>query len=392
MTDQEIIELLKSGKSYRELRALGVGDRRVKRLRDQAKADNNQFSLESRILSLSDENIKLKSRLRDNQREYALFESLVSELHKAITPLTPPKKPKFEASDKHIVEACVMHLSDEHADAIVRREQVGGLEEYNFDIALGRAEKYVDRVLKFTQETLQNYKFDSIWVLAYGDHTHGEIHDATNHTAWRNQFRNCLAISQMHALMLYDLAQHFPEVNVLYLPGNHGRRRDRKKNFHEPKDSWDYLVGETTRLLCARMENVNFAIPNSYLAVVEINGWNFAVSHGDDIRSWNNIPWYGIERKTRRLSAIHSISDERIHYYVLGHFHQPSTVAQMDGETIINGAWLGTDPYVYNALGAYTEPSQWLHGVHHKHGISWRLKVALKTFDPPTRYAVSLSA
>ena len=76
--------------------------------------------------------------------------------------------------------------------------------------------------------------------LAYGDFTSGEIHKACERSYYRNQFKNCLAIGQLHALMYRDLAAHFEEVNVLYLAGNHGRRTP-KKDYLGAHDNWDYL-------------------------------------------------------------------------------------------------------------------------------------------------------
>jgi hypothetical protein len=191
--------------------------------------------------------------------------------------------------------------------------------------------------------------------------------------------------------MFRELCEHFPQVKVLYLPGNHGRRlHQHKKPMHSPQDNWDYLIGKTAEALCKNLTNMEFLIPDAYSTIVNINGWNFAVSHGDGMKSWNGIPYYGIERKTRRLTALHSLGDKRIHYHVCGHFHQPSSIASLDGETIINGSWIGTDPYVYNELAGYNAPAQWLHGVSQKHGVSWRIKVNLKVDNEPKRYHVTV--
>ena len=88
-----------------------------------------------------------------------------------------------------------------------------------------------------------------LWVLAYGDYTSGEIHRACERSYYRNQFKNCLAIGQLHALMYRDLAAHFEQVHVLYLAGNHGRRTP-KKDYLGANDNWDYLVAEIARLHC----------------------------------------------------------------------------------------------------------------------------------------------
>ncbi|KKL46511.1 hypothetical protein LCGC14_2344820, partial [marine sediment metagenome] len=252
-----------------------------------------------------------------------------------------------------------------------------------------RAEEYVDTVVKFTQNTLSSYHFKTLYIFAIGDHTSGEIHNAKDHSEYRNAFRNSLAIGQMHSLMLQELAVYFPKIEIIYLSGNHGRRSVRK-NYHGARDNWDYLISETARMYCRDIKNISFTIPDAYSACVDIEGWGFGLSHGDDIRSWNNIPWYGLERKVRRLAAISATRGKRIHYYCFGHFHNSATQAALDGETIINGSWVATDPYAYESLSVFSEPSQWMFGVNQKYGVSWRLNMSLKTDREhlgPNRYS-----
>ena len=269
---------------------------------------------------------------------------------------------------------------------------VGDLETYNFQIALGRAEVLVDTLIKFTQETMNGYKFKNLWILAYGDHVNGEIHGGTGQSEYKNVIKNSLAVGQMHALMFRDLAPHFANINVVYVPGNHGRRT-LKKDFHGPHDNWDYMVAVTARSLCADIHNVDFAIPEAFSVNLDINGIGFHIEHGDDVKSWNGIPFYGLARKTQRLQALSHLHNVRTMYYCFGHFHQASAMANQDGEIIINGAWLATTPFVYNSLAACSEPQQLIHGVNAKHGITWRLNIRLRergvTYKPQ-RYKVEI--
>lgn len=350
--------------------------------------------LEAQNLALQDENRRCKLAYKAAQRKNSIFEALVDEMQQVVTPVLPlPKRIRLSTQRKMIKESLVMYLSDEHADEVILPHQVGGLERYDFRIALRRAEEYIDTLLKFTQRTLSNYHFGTLYIFAHGDHSSGEIHDAVDHSYYRNQFRNCLAIGQMHALMFRDLAPYFEQIKVLYLPGNHTRRTP-KKDYHGAWDNWDYLIAEIARTHCIELENIEFLIPDSFSANVEIEGYGFCVSHGDDIRSWNSIPWYGIERKTRRLTALNASQGKRIDYYCFAHFHQPGTHAVLRGETIINGSWAATSPYIFEGLSSYTEPSQWIHGVHRDRGISWRLNVKLRTEREhlgPDRYMINLA-
>jgi hypothetical protein len=66
---------------------------------------------------------------------------------------------------------------------------------------------------------------------------------------------------------------------------------------------------------------------------------------------------------------------------------------ELDGEMLMNGAWVASDAYAYNSFGGYTEPSQLIHGVNSKYGITWRMPVKLKTDheqDGPQRYKIDM--
>ena len=285
-----------------------------------------------------------------------------------------------------------MHISDGHHDQVVRPEEVGGLEEYNFPISCAGAERYVDSVVEWTQDTLApKFNFPVLWVLAYGDYTSGEIHKACERSYYRNQFKNCLAIGQLHALMYRDLAAHFEQVHVLYLAGNHGRRTP-KKDYLGANDNWDYLVAEIARLHCRTMANVSFQIPDAWSANININGVGFNISHGDDVRSQpgHSLVRYGSPAKRPDRSGRGS----RCPAVPLLCRRPPSCcqhLSDIDGELLVNGSWVGTDAFAYNSLSGYREPAQWIHGVNPKHGITWRMNVKLRHDNEkngPRRYLI----
>jgi hypothetical protein len=134
------------------------------------------------------------------------------------------------------------------------------------------------------------------------------------------------------------------------------------------------------KLYCQDIDNVSFLIPDCFSVNLDINGVGFNIAHGDDIRSSMGIPFYGLQRRQQRLQSLAPLLTDcpRVRYYCVGHFHNKAVLGAQDTETIMNGPWVATDAFAYNSLSAYTEPSQWLHGVSPKHGITWRLDVHLK--------------
>jgi transcriptional regulator with XRE-family HTH domain len=396
LTQQQIAE--KYGCSRSNISDIATG-RVHKEVKAELEMDENEaqiFKMKSEIEHLRAERNAANRQLKNAAKTQGLFQAMVDELETSIRPLRalPSARKEFKPSKGQTVEHLVMHLSDGHHDQIVTPDDTGGLETYDFPISMCRAERYIDATLKWTQQTLApQFYFPSLTVLAYGDHTSGEIHGHTSRSYFRNAFKNALAIGQLHSLMYRDLAPYFEQVNIIYVPGNHGRRSN-KKDYHGAHDNWDYLIAKTAQLHLTDLGNVNFHIPNSFSANVNIGGVGFQVFHGDDVRSSLGIPWYGLEKRRHRLMALENVrNDIPIRYYCCGHFHRPGSTTEVNGEMLINGAWPASDAYAYNSLGGFTEPSQLIHGVNSKYGITWRLPVKLRCDyekTGPRRYRIDM--
>jgi hypothetical protein len=363
-----------------------------KAIPDYDPTDKKVLELEAEIVHLTEERNRERQKVKASAKSAGLFKAIVSEMEQRVKPFVALPPALDFRRKAQIVEHCVIHLSDGHHDQVVRPEEVGSLEEYNFPISCARAERYVDTVIEWCHDTLApKFAFPVLWVLAYGDYTSGEIHKACERSYYRNQFKNCLAIGQLHALMYRDLAAHFEQVNVLYLAGNHGRRTP-KKDFGGAHDNWDFLVAEVARLHSRGLENVSFQIPDAWSANLNVNGVGFNISHGDDVRSNGGVPWYGMVRRQKGLIALGAAAGAaRCRYFVVGHHHTASTLSDVDGELLVNGSWVGTDAFAYNSLSGYRAPTQWIHGVNPKHGISWRMNVKLRherEKQGPRRYLI----
>jgi hypothetical protein len=369
----------------------------LKPLPDYDPTDDRILTLEAEVLHLRDERNIVQRQVKAMTKTHGLFKAVAEEMERIVVPLKPLSTLPFErklVKGDQIEEHLVMHLSDGHHDQIVKPSDCGGLERYDFPISMRRAEHYVDTVLKWTQQTLSpQFYFPSLTILAYGDHTSGEIHGHVHRSYFRNMFKNAFAIGELHSLMYRDLAPYFETVNIVYVPGNHGRRSI-KKDYTGAKDNWDYLVAETARQHCCDIPNINFVIPDSWSINLDINSVGFSLFHGDDVRSQLGVPWYGMEKRQNRITALTSMQGgTRVRYFCCGHFHRPATLAQFDGELLINGSWVGSDAYAFNALGAYTEPTQLVHGISAKHGVTWRLPVHLRSENErkgPRRYKIDL--
>lgn len=363
---------------------------------DKSTADTVE-RLEERILCLSKEKAALAKDLKRVRMKNGLFRAVAEELQGLISPFEqlPPADPKhYNNPEKIIDETLVIHWSDWHADEVVEPHKVGGLEEFNFNVAMCRTELLVDSIINWTQTTLANHRFKKCVILMYGDMTSGQIHEGEGRSHYRNMMRNSLAIGQLISLAIRDIAPFFETIEVICLSGNHGRRSV-KKDYDGAWSNWDYLISEIASMQSRRFTNVKFHIPDTWSLTLDIEGHGFCIAHGDDVKAWNGIPFYGIERKTRRLTALHNSVGKQVKYFVFGHFHALTQSAELKGETIINGAFPATDPYSYESFAGYREPMQLIHGVSPRYGMTWRLPVKVKDGDyeakGPRRYKVILA-
>lgn len=359
---------------------------------------DENLSLEEDVRKLEDENRRLKQGLREAQRESTLFKSL-STVVKQQPPFSTfaPYLIK-DKTKKDITESAILILSDSHGDQEVLGKRVQDLEEYNFDVACSRAERIVDVTISHLKENMAKYNFERLYIIGLGDYVSGEIHKATEHSKWKNSLKNAMGMGELLAMMITDLSRYFPEIVFTSVSGNHGRRSV-KKDYRGAQDNWDYMVAchAATRLQGLIAEKrLKVFFPDAWSMGISIYDWNFLVNHGDPVRSWNSIPWYGIERRTRRLNAIGAVTGNIPNYFFFGHFHNMATQQHTCGETIINGSWLGTDEFALESLGAYSEPFQWLMGVHPQYGITWRMPIKLRGSDwrktevRTGRYAVTI--
>lgn len=396
MTQQQIGEKYGVGRSVISDIACGRVHTDVVPEVDLSAEEQTTLKLRGEIELLREERNAAKREMKEAAKTQGLFAAVMDEMKNRVKPMKalPPARPPLKREKARIEEHLVMHISDGHHDQIITPSDTGGLETYDFPISMCRAERYVDSVIKWTQQTLAStFHFPSLTVLAYGDHTSGEIHGHTSRSYFRNAFKNALAIGQLHSLMYRDLAPYFEQVNIVYVPGNHGRR-SMKKDYLGAHDNWDFLIAKTAELYCADLGNVAFTIPNSFCANIDIGGVGFQVFHGDDIKSSLGIPWYGLEKRRHRMQALNTLQrGVPIRYFCCGHFHRPGSTTEVNGEMIINGAWPASDAYSFNALGGFTEPSQLIHGVNQEYGITWRLPVKLRCpyeATGPRRYVIDM--
>lgn len=302
---------------------------------------------------------------------------VLDRLFREVVPRVPPP-PKYQAPTRDpraTQESLVLKLSDWHGYEEVSSERTRGFNEYNATIFGQRVKRVIDAAIsiKTRMERGGGWRFRRLVVAVNGDLVSGTVHEVERHSDAPNIVMAAYGCGLVLAYALRDLSPHFPVVDVYCEPGNHGRLPDaRRVQQKDPTRSWDTLIALIAKTALADCPNIHFYIPDSYSVAYEVEGWTFLQTHGHDIKSWNSLPFYGMDRMVRNLNALEASRNRAIHYVLLGHFHSKAALEHAAGETFVNGSLIGGTEFSLHGLGKSDKPSQLLLGVHREHGVTHR--------------------
>ena len=168
----------------------------------------------------------------------------------------------------------------------------------------------------------------------------------------------------------------FEHIHVVGVPGNHGRIGKRGENLHYV--NYDYIVYKLVEKTLKNFPEFTWQITKSWWQIDTIYGYNFLMFHGDDIKSWQGIPYYGIDRAAKNYRELLEMLNVKYDYMEIGHFHMPSEIPGVTVEKFINGCWPGGSIYAMKGLGVASVPVQKLFAVHPKQGVTYRYPIRLQ--------------
>ncbi len=274
-------------------------------------------------------------------------------------------------------ESLVKQWSDWHAGEEVSAERTRGFNAYGMAEFSRRLARDTEATIHLTQ-MLQSggWYFREMVLTLLGDLVSGTIHELERHSDANNIVECVVEVAGQCAQRIQQFAQVVPRVRVYSVSGNHGRLPDaRRVQQKDPTRSWDAMIAFIVQKLLAKQENVNVVVPNAYSVAFDVEGHTFLASHGHDIKSWNQIPFYGISRYVTSINALEAARNRAIQYFLFAHFHNPASLTMPGCEYFINGSLIGGTEFGVNALGRVDRPCQWMMGVHRKHGVTHRWPV-----------------
>lgn len=275
----------------------------------------------------------------------------------------------------------VLFASDWHWGEVVRKSEIGGVNEFGLSVAHKRAKLLIERTIDLLFNHMVNPTYPGIVFVFGGDMVSGDIHEELKETNELPSLPTLLNLLDILTWAIDTLADKFGRVFIPAVAGNHGRQSRKPRFKFRAQTNYDWLLYSLLEKHFKGDKRIAFLIPDGPDALFSVHNTTFLLTHGDQFRGGDGMIGAlgpiirGDHRKRTRASQIHQDYDVMI----LGHWHQYIHLERL----IVNGSLKGYDEYA-NGNGFGFEVAQqalWL--VHPKHGITFRIPVILQ--DTPRK-------
>ena len=268
----------------------------------------------------------------------------------SIPPVPKPPKDKRRADP----EAAVLLLADWQYGKTTP--------EYDSDIAKQRVERLTDKALRIIDYVRQHHPVPEVHVLMLGDLVEGElIFPGQSHRIDASLYRQTFEVGEMVANLLRRFAANVDTVKAEGVIGNHGAIGGPVRRESHPETNADAMAMQIARLHLGS-DRIDFPEPvtdneRHWYAIHEVMGRKWMLFHGDQVRGYAGIPWYGF----RKLVQGWYVTLGPFQYAASGHWHQ--TIRE-DINGIIHfgaGSTESANTYAQEYLaGGGQQGSQWL--------------------------------
>ena len=335
------------------------------------------------VMLLQREIKSLKRQLRHGEGAETLIRRCVEHHYRRPPELILPPKPKDLGVGTE--QVAVAHLSDTQM----------GKRTASYDSVIGaqRCHRFAQKIVEITQIKRAGSTIKELRLYLGGDMVEGEYGNYPSQPydidspVIEQAMRTCPDIFEG---MIYFLLRYFDKVHVVGVPGNHGRGASRHQTRHN-LTNWDrvcYLVLRD-RILGSEVKakekcecgskkwwknccgkdirsRVTFDIAEEFWCLDRVWGWGNLVVHGDQIRGWAGIPYYGVQKKTHGWADAMPKDWDNL---LFGHFHTYAAGTINYRRWFCNGTTESSNSYALEELASAGPPSQRLLFMTQKHGI-----------------------
>lgn len=306
-----------------------------------------ESSVNGEVARLKERNRLLEKMVRQQGIEDAGALAIAAAIAENIQSRPPVKVRKYAPRKADTrARGGILDIGDVHWGEEVQPRNTGGMFEYNTEIATKRLDFTIDEGI----EIAKDHKLRGLTVILGGDLVSGAIHDDLNRHNEMMVAEQTVSFAETMYGGLEKLLSAGLQVDVVSVSGNHGRTYFREKGYFKNKqqENYDWMVAKMLEAHGKKQRGLDFTIPDTVWALVEVAGRRFLTMHGDTNKQQNSmgISFYAVEKEMRRLKTM--IIDETMpmHHDVISHHRHQQFMVPI-GNTMFynNGALKGPDEY-----------------------------------------------
>jgi len=329
------------------------------------------------LIQLQDALRRLKTELASTQRDNISAE----QVREAIFGLSkhiahPPPWVSYPRTSTSSANVPVLHLSDLHFGEVVDPQQINNINKYDIPIARARLRKVVERCIDRCTD-FAGYTYSGIVLCLGGDMVSGDIHEELQETNEKPILPAVLDLFDIMVWVINRLAEHFGNVFVTGVAGNHGRNHKKPKAKMRSYSNYDWLLYQMIEkhFMTVKDQRVSFSFPSGADSRFDVYSKRYLLSHGDNlgVKGGDGIigalgPIIRGDTKTRGTYTQLGMAYDTL---IIGHWHQFIPLPSI----MVNGSLKGYDEYATLSRFKVEAPSQSLWFVNAKYGQSYAMRL-----------------
>jgi hypothetical protein len=293
----------------------------------------------------------LLSELAEEQAKVAFLTGLARETHDP-----PPIVAREKRSARH-EGTIILSLSDWHVEETVKAEEVGGLNEFNVDVASRRVDRLIDGFLwLYDLHHGKKMGINRIVVAVLGDMITGWIHAELQSTNSLPPPAAVVFVDELlRRLFTRLLDETTAELDVPFIPGNHGRITTRKSIKQAGATSFEWLAYCHLAQWLQRTYpgRVRTHVAQGTVIHQDVYGLSMRFIHGDQIGYQGGVGGVTIPLNKWILRSNQGPRGAA-HCTYGGHFHQ-----LVSGKAfVLNGSLIGWSDFAEWIGAEYEAPKQ----------------------------------
>lgn len=324
-------------------------------------------------------------------KQEALFDRIVEATR---VPVEVPKLGIAKQDPDKPARSVVLPIYDQQYGQFVRpTDTPGGKGAFDAQIFDQRLARWVEAVTGSVRDYAAAHRVEEVIVPLGGDQVEGDeifpgqawqLEMGPPQQVWQLACKLEAALKTVLHFMREEIGAGY--VGLYAVPGNHGKVGGKKSGARPADYSWDWLLYKILfdKLRAEPIDQFGIEVGGSLF--FRAAGHEFQAIHGDQIRGWGGLPFYGLAKHDGRSIRLHNTI---YRYLLMGHHHQPAMIPNGAGETIVSGDWVGANNLSV-AMTAASRPQQNIIFVAEKWGITEVSRVyfqeAEEAYEPASYY------